>query len=160
MRKISAVVMSMLLAACSGGDGEAGSSAQGADGAGAAGSATRAGGETVAAVLQTPGTALAAVRYQVGGRPVVGQPFPVTLSISAAQAVPVLNVRLESRELEVSPAAAQLVLSGGDEAATLELTVTARQPGLAELVARLSVGGATESLHAIPVLVPAPQEAP
>ncbi len=157
MRTIATVMMATLLAACSGNDSESASSTQ--DAGSTATSAARAGGDTVAAVLQTPGTALAAVRYQVGGRPVVGQPFPVTLSVSAAQAVPMLTVRAESRELEVSPAVSQLVLSA-DEAATLELGVTAQQPGLMELTARLSGEGGAETVYAIPVLVSAPPGAP
>jgi hypothetical protein len=147
-------MIATLLAACSGNDGESGAG-QG-EGAGPAGGMARVGGDTVAAVLQTPGTAAAALRFTVGARPVAGQAFPVTLSFSSPQPVPSLNVRIEATELQASPASAQLALPGADEAATLELSVTAQQPGLAELTVRVAAEGAAETVHAIPVLVAAP----
>ncbi len=157
VRRIPVAIPALLLlalAACGGRDDEAGADAGGST-SGTTGSVR--GAEPVSAVLQSTGTPLASLRFTLPERPVAGQPFTMELSATASQPVEALQVQVESAQLQVDPATAGLMLEGGDRATTLALTLTAQQPGLAEISVRLTgEGSPTPTAYAIPVLVSAP----
>jgi hypothetical protein len=143
--------MALVIAAC-GGKSEQGTSA-GPAGAAARDSGSRSD-DVVSAVLQSPGTPVAKLAFQLETRPVAGTPFPVKLLASATEALPQLQVTIESTSLVAAPDTAVLMLDAVGTAVGHELTVTARQAGLAELTVRLKAG-AVESVYVIPVLVAA-----
>jgi hypothetical protein len=108
----------------------------------------------VAAVLQSPGVPVAKLSFQIGSRPVVGKPFAMKLLASATQALPELQLTIESSSLIAAPDTALLALDAAGTTVSHDLTVTARQEGLVELTVRLKAGMA-ESVYVIPVLVTA-----
>lgn len=110
--------------------------------------------ESVAAVLQSQGTPLAALRFTLPERPVAGQPFTMQLSASAAQPVENLLLRVESTDLVVTPDTAELVLDGAQTPEVQDFTLTAAGEGLTELTVRMSGEvGRPETVYAVPVLV-------
>jgi hypothetical protein len=142
--------MALVVAACGGSPDEgAGASPAGAS---APASGAQRSEDVVAAVLQTPGVPVAKLSFQIDARPVVGKPFGVKLLASASQALPELQLAIESSSLIAAPDTATLALDGSGTAVAHDLTVTARQEGLAELTVRLKAGIA-ESVYVIPVLV-------
>lgn len=110
--------------------------------------------ESVAAVLQSQGTPLAALRFTLPERPVAGQAFTMQLSASAAQPLESLQLRVESTDLVVTPDTAELVLDAAQTPVVQDFTLTAAGEGLAELTVRMSGDGSRpETVYAIPVLV-------
>lgn len=147
--------LTLALAACGGQEDQPAVPAEG----GPAATATNAGSrrsseESVAAVLQSPAPAFATLRSTLPQRPVVGEPFPLQLLVSASQPVERLQLTVESADLQVTADRAALTLESANEAATHELTLTGNQAGLAEITVRLSTGdGKPEAVYAIPVMV-------
>jgi hypothetical protein len=117
------------------------------------------GDESVAAVLESPGTPFAKLRFLVESRPVVGKPFNLTLTVTTGEPVPQLLVTPESTVLTATPANVMVALGhAGDTSrefsASHVFSVTANQEGLAELTVHLTTEGDTpEALYIIPVLV-------
>lgn len=110
--------------------------------------------ESVAAVLQSQGTPLAALRFTLPERPVAGQAFTMQLSASAAQPLESLQLRVESTDLVVTPDTAELVLDAAQTPVVQDFTLTAAGEGLTELTVRMSGDGSRpETVYAIPVLV-------
>lgn len=142
----------LVLAACGSKDGEPANDAGSATSAASAGA--RAGEEPVTAWVQSAGTPLATLQFLLSERPVVGQPFTLQLSATVTQPVPVLQLQAQSSDLAVDPQQAELALGDTGRIGEQALTLTAEQPGLAELIVRLSANDAgAETVYAIPVLV-------
>lgn len=154
-------LLAATLAAC-GGDAPADAGAPGpSTGASPATGVERAGRDAVAAVLQSSGTPLASLWFELPSRPVAGQPFALKLLASAPQPVPQLNVSVESPDLIVTPAAGTLALPTAQEPAAMELAITGQNEGMAELIVRLTGGeGSSEAVYAIAVYVTAPAATP
>jgi hypothetical protein len=142
--------MALVVAACGGSPDE--DAAAPPTGATAPGSGAQRGEDVVSAVLQSPGVPVAKLAFHIDTRPVVGKPFGVKLLASASQALPELHLTIESSSLIAAPDTATLALDGSGTAVAHDITVTARQEGLAELTVRLKAGIA-ESVYVIPVLV-------
>lgn len=119
--------------------------------------ASVAGADAVSAVLQTAGTPVARLQFELESRPVVGQSFKVRLLASAAQPVPTLQLTAESAELTLENPSTLLVLETADASAAHELSVVAAHEGLVEIIVKLRAGpDQPEAIYAIPVLVGAP----
>jgi hypothetical protein len=144
--------MALVVTAC-GGKSDDGTAAA-PTGTAAQGPGSPRGDELVAAVLQSPGAPVAKLAFQLETRPEVGKPFAVKLHASATEALPELQVMIESTSLVAAPDTAVLALDTVGTAVGHEVTVTAQQAGLAELTVRLRAG-AVESVYVIPVLVAA-----
>lgn len=143
----------LVLAACGSKDdgpvGDAGS------GTSAAAAGARSAEELVSAKVQSPGTPVATLQFLLSERPVAGQPFTLQLSVTAAQPVPALHLQAESSDLAVEPQQAEVAFKDDGRTGEQALTLTADEPGLMELVVRLSSEDArAETVYAIPVLVP------
>lgn len=144
------VTMALAVTAC-GGKSDEGSTAAPAGTTAPASGAPRSD-DVVAAVLQSPGVPVAKLSFQIESRPVAGKPFAMKLLASATQALPELQLTIESSSLIAAPDTALLALDAAGTTVGHDLTVTARQEGLAELTVRLKAGMA-ESVYVIPVLV-------
>lgn len=152
--KLSLVAMlALTLAACGGGKPDADAAAQAAAGS----AAKRPADESVAAVQVSPGSAPAELRFLVGAAPEPGRPFTLTLSASAAQPLPELQLLLEAEGMTVTPGSAVLSIGEAGGVATHEFTVTPAAAGLADISVRLRAGAdGAETRYAIPVLVADP----
>jgi len=153
----SVVAMGLLvLAGCGGGaTEEAGRSGDAANKPAAA----VAGADAVSAVLQTHGTPVARLQFEIETRPVVGQPFKVRLMASAPQPVPTLQLAAESAELTLENPSTLLVLEEADASVAYELSAVAAHEGLAEIIVKLRAGpDQPEAVYAIPLLVGAPAD--
>jgi hypothetical protein len=155
MKSLLVATLVLVLAACGSKDEEEVAPASTAGSKPAA-----AGGDSVAAVLESQGAPVAQLRFVIETRPVVGKPFRVQLIAAAPAAVPSLRAAIESDRLVTDVADVALELGPeGDGAnpmyrARHYLSVTAREAGLAELFVHLTAGAdAAETLYAIPVLV-------
>lgn len=147
----------LALAACGGGTPDAGASGPAA----ANRAAAQPGDDSVAAVLVSPGTAPAQLRFVVGATPEPGSAFPLVLSVTAAQPVAELQLQLESAAMTVAPGSAVVSIGQAGEIATHEFMATPSVAGLAEISVRMRVGAdGPESRYAIPVLVGSPAAAP
>lgn len=158
MKYFLVVTMALVLAAC-GSKGEDETAPVAATG----GSSPAIGGnDSVAAALDSPGTPVAQLRFVIDTRPVVGKPFRVQLVATATTPVSPLVLVAESDSLRIDPANAVLDLAQLESAAgaarsysaTHDLTVTAKDTGLAEVFVRLTSGlDSPETRYVIPVLV-------
>jgi hypothetical protein len=150
------MAMALSLAACGGGKPDA----DGAAAAAASKAAARPADESVAAVLVSPGAAPAQLRFLVGAAPEPGKPFTLTISATAAQPLPELQLELESAGIAVSPASAVVAIGEAGGIATHEFTATPGAAGLAEISVRMRAGAeGPEARYAIPVLVRDPAAA-
>ncbi len=158
MKYLLVATLALMLAACgSKGEDDAGQASSATDSRPAAG-----GDDSVAAALESQGTAVAQLRFVIDSRPVVGKPFGLQLIASTSAPLPQLHVVIESESLAIAAGAARLDLmleeagSGSSRSyrASHELTLTPQAIGLAALSVRLSTGpDAPETLYVIPVLV-------
>lgn len=147
-----AAALLLVLAACGSKDGESVNDAGSAASAAAGGAPAAE--DPVSAKLQSPGTPLATLHFLLRERPVAGRPFTLQLSTTASQPMPALQLQAESSDLAVEPQQAELALAGAGRSGEQALTLTAQEPGLAELIVRLSADDArAETVYAIPVLV-------
>lgn len=151
------VVAGITLAAC--GSNEAQQPAvAGTPGTAAASGVERAGPDSVAAVLQSPGTPFAGLWFEVASAPVVGEAFAMKLQVAAQQPVEQVDLRIESVDLVASPDRASLSLPKAREHVVQELAVTARNAGMTELTVRLASGDGAAATYSIPVWVKAAGE--
>lgn len=159
MKIVLVAGFALALAACgSGGSDEQ----QQAAGAASAQRAAAAGDEAVAAVLQSTGAPVARLSFVIESRPEPGKPFRVRLVVTAAEAVPALQLGADSTSLAVSAASAPtvLALAQAGEPVTHALELTAAQEGLSELFVRLRRSAEeAETVYVIPVLVGKPAAA-
>lgn len=155
---VTAVALTLALAACDKGPDQEAPSAGVAPTAPAAGAA-RVGSNAVQAVLQSSGTPVAKLEFVLDSRPVAGKPFALQLHVSAAAPVPELHMAAESSGLIIAPDSATLALPEAD-VVVQEVLVTAPGEGLVDLNVRLKVAGAPETVYAVPVLVAAAPAAP
>lgn len=145
-------MMALALAACGGGAPE-GAGGETKPAAAAASTAD----ESVAAVLQSEGTALAQLRFVVESRPVAGETFTVRLVASAGAPVPALQLVAESGALAVvAGSEATLALEANGAGASHPVTLSAARAGLAELTVRLRAADRPETVYVVPLLVAAP----
>jgi hypothetical protein len=156
MKHVLVATMVLFLTACGRGGGDQAASTTSATGSRPA----AAGGDSVAAVLESQGTPLAQVRFVIDTRPEVGKPFHVQLIVSATVSTPPLRLVAESDRLVLDDANVELKLeaegTGASRAYTArhELPVTAQKAGLAEVFVHLTSGEESqETLYAIPLLV-------
>jgi len=159
MRTCLLAISALLLAACGGASPDAGTGA-GRPATGAAIARPASTDDAVAAVLESPGTPVAQLRFLIDSRPVAGKPFRLQLIASAGEAVSPLSLGLESADLAVDPANASLALretgSGAvhQYSASRDFMVSAQHAGLVELTVHLTGDTAEpETLYVIPVLV-------
>ena len=154
--KTGAIVVAgvaLVLCACGSKEEQAGA-ASGATASAPQAGQGRASDNAVAAILESQGTPVAGLRFEVVARPVAGQPFTVKLLASAPQPVPALRLSVDAEGLTVVPATGVMELAAADTTVEHELTVTAAQAGLTDLHVRLAAGeGGVETLYAIPLLV-------
>lgn len=111
-------------------------------------------GDAVAAVKQSEGVAVATVSFVIGDRPVPGKAFPLTLTITSAEALPALQVFAEAEDLIVTPLEATVAVAAGTPT-THDLVVTAQKAGLSGLTLRLRSGAGPETVYQVPVMVAA-----
>jgi hypothetical protein len=153
MRIALVAMLALVLSAC-GSKTEDGAAAQKRT---ATASAQVPGGDEVAAVLDSPGTPVAKVRFVIESRPVAGRSFNVKVIVSSATPVPQMLLAVKADELMVEPASVMLVLgeaAGGENINSQTFSVTAPKEGLTELAVHLSTdAAAAETRYMIPVLV-------
>jgi hypothetical protein len=118
--------------------------------------AERGAADAVAAVMQSQGGPATQLSFLIETRPVVGKPFAVKLYLSAAEAMPGLQLSVEPGNLISTPASGTLNITGPGQAAEQDLVVTAQQAGLWELAVSIrSPDVAAATVYKIPVMVSA-----
>lgn len=162
MKHFLVATLALVLAACgSKGDDEAAATSTSAP--------RTAGDDSVLAVLESQGTALAQLRFLIGTRPEVGKPFGVQLIASTSAPIPRLVMVVESEGLAVDAAGVPVELalteagsgSGRHYSASHDLTAMARGAGLAEIMVRMGASSdSLDMLYVIPVLVARAEPAP
>lgn len=110
--------------------------------------------DSVAAVLQSPGSPAVSLRFMFEGKPAVGKPAPLRLDLAGQPGV--LSLLLQGEGLLIDPSAAMVTLAAG-KPASQTFTVTPRSAGIGEIVVRIQPpgDGAAEVVYAIPLLVEA-----
>ena len=115
--------------------------------------------ESVAAVALGTGTPPLNVRFELGGKPVVGQPVKIALELTAPDALQGTRVQATSTALTIHPAELSVESLAPGVPARHELEITPTAAGLAELLLQVTTqnaGGVQQGSFSIPVLVAAP----
>jgi hypothetical protein len=148
------VVMALALGGCNRQGEEPAAEASGTPSP--AGGGERGAADAVAAVMQSQGGPATHMSFLIDTRPVAGKPFAVKLYLSAAEAMPGLQLTVESGNLISTPASATLNIVGPAQAVEQDLVVTAQQAGLWELAVSIrSPDVAAATVYKIPVMVSA-----